>query len=624
MTRTTPVLLLLSLGIGLLTAVTGALVGGWLASRAVDWYQVSSREGGSGYFIAYLGLLAGIVGLVTGVLVGWMVMRGGGGFFISLLYAHLAHLALIGAVAGLARLMADVPPAFQGEGLMLAVEVSWPVAQAPTLPTGTALPHVTLHATDGETLRVARDGPLWIEDARVEEGRLVVPGAVEIFTSRGKRLLFFDTGKNEPGVGFEVPLPAYPGQAQRAWSRWLPQAREGAPALPDGMRYRFRVVKRSEPIRSTVVGPFTIETVARGFGTVQYGNEPLAAVADAVFRIRYQGNPVTLSGPAADMRADDSAPPENGAVEQTAQYTEITGVAVIPGTPPALVVQVDAPNGYGDCYLLREAGGAVRSAYLSYCHSGIKAFLLSGAGVEQAPRRGGKGVIDTRMFATPGLYLFERAVVDTRPSRGQVGLRRMSLKRSGDMLKSLAPLGLAPDEQRFARLGRRDSRVVVEEVDIASGTIRDVSATAAVVPTGRWEDVGRVWFEHYFAWERDPSGTYRIAPRANVQRMPYQGTLQEEPGYREYRIAPVSAALRDTLIEVLVKELGASRVPTPPDAYAKALLLDGQTLHLGYGDGHVGIWVDRETNTEIVVKVARVLDAALATRRFDQHFLQGE
>lgn len=37
-----------SVGIGVATAVVGLLVGGWLANRAVTWYQVPSREGGAG------------------------------------------------------------------------------------------------------------------------------------------------------------------------------------------------------------------------------------------------------------------------------------------------------------------------------------------------------------------------------------------------------------------------------------------------------------------------------------------------------------------------------------------------------------------------------------------------
>jgi len=39
-----------------LTALVGLFSSGVIASLAVDWYHISGREGGSGYFVAALAL----------------------------------------------------------------------------------------------------------------------------------------------------------------------------------------------------------------------------------------------------------------------------------------------------------------------------------------------------------------------------------------------------------------------------------------------------------------------------------------------------------------------------------------------------------------------------------------
>ena len=116
--------------IAVLTAALGALLSGIVASLAVDWYRISSFEGGSGYFVVFIAL----AGLLGGFLIGGITARvvaGGAqpGFGKGLGYALLIVLLLAGAVAGISRWLADVPPTRQGERLMLLVEVRWPAAQ---------------------------------------------------------------------------------------------------------------------------------------------------------------------------------------------------------------------------------------------------------------------------------------------------------------------------------------------------------------------------------------------------------------------------------------------------------------------------------------------------------------
>ena len=249
-----------SIFIAVLTGIAGAAASGYVAALAVDWYRISSREGGSGYFIILLGLVGLVVGLILGLVVSRKVAGGADpGFLKGLGYSLLSMLGTVAVIGGVARLQADVPPRLDGEELLLAVEVRWPEGheKSPADEPGEWL--LRLSASSGRTIRVHKEGPLWKEDARLEDGRWVLPGAVEIFTSRGERIL--DVVPD--GVirsGFIIPLPAYPGTRELQWSDWFPHARAGEPPLPDGHTYRFKVVPRSQPIRTEAFGPFEIRT----------------------------------------------------------------------------------------------------------------------------------------------------------------------------------------------------------------------------------------------------------------------------------------------------------------------------------------------------------------------------
>ena len=66
---------LVSILVGLLMAAFGALYAGFMANAAAPWLRISSFEGGSGYFVVMLGL----VGLISGLILGIVVSRYAGG-----------------------------------------------------------------------------------------------------------------------------------------------------------------------------------------------------------------------------------------------------------------------------------------------------------------------------------------------------------------------------------------------------------------------------------------------------------------------------------------------------------------------------------------------------------------
>src|SRR3954463_9485404 len=123
---------IVTLVVAVLTAVLGLFGAGSLAALAVDWYRISSFEGGSGYFVILMALLGGAAAFLIG-LVGSRVIaaRPRPGFFKALLVSAGVVCAIAAVVAGTARLFADIPPRMDGETLSLLVEIRWPAAPSP-------------------------------------------------------------------------------------------------------------------------------------------------------------------------------------------------------------------------------------------------------------------------------------------------------------------------------------------------------------------------------------------------------------------------------------------------------------------------------------------------------------
>ena len=240
-----------------LTGIVGMLAAGFVAAACVDWYGVSSREGESGYFviaIAFLGLIAGVrhradhrTRRCRPAPTPASSRRSAGRSRWS-----PASRSWAGRTA---RLLADIPPEIDGEALMLAVEVRWPEGQVerPVAGRGRGIARRCTPFPSTPTRcarrRTARSG---CEDAHRVDGRWVVPGAVSIFTSRGKRVLVVSTERRRPEGERGIPgaAPGAAGQAQYLeWSEWLPRTRPGT-TPHNRLTYRFRVQRTSQPVRT--------------------------------------------------------------------------------------------------------------------------------------------------------------------------------------------------------------------------------------------------------------------------------------------------------------------------------------------------------------------------------------
>jgi hypothetical protein len=602
---------LASLGVAAVTGVTTMLAAGFAASLAVGWYRISSFEGQSGYFVVALAFLGLLGGLLVGVVTARMLAGGEPSALRALGLAQLLALGAVVLVSSTARLLADVPPRLDGEELHLAVEFQWPEGAGPAGLPDSAQWFVRLATASGRTVRANREGPLWREDARLENGRWVVPGAVEIFTSRGQRLL--DVAP--PGVigsGFIVPLPGRPGRQFREWSEWLPRVTAPDSAPAGGFRYRFRVVPRNQPIRVETFGEFEVATIASHFGRWQMDGAAPTWTAGARFAIRHRGRPVEVEHPSAEQ-------PSPRRVDR------FDAVAAVPGPRPALVLRVDDYWQSGTCLLAWEdEAAALRVEPVAPCSGALQGILLSadpGASTAGREAAAPSGHFDRSGFAAAGLYFFHGAVLDTR----DLSLRRFSPEHLHRWILQVPPLGSSPDGLSIVGLGHGDSpdQPVLHVLEVDRDSMYVLPIDASRMRYISFDQIDPGWVQYHFAWIRDAQGRDRLVERPDFTPMPWQGSLALDPdGYREYRLMPAREELRSALIELLVAELGAERLPASGSDYLRQVRIGEMLVSLSWNPGgaRVGVWVDRGTDSRLVETIAQRFDAALRTGRYDHLF----
>ena len=602
---------LASLAVALVTAAAGLVLGGYVASLAVGWYRVSSFEGGAGYFVVAFALLGAVVGLVVGLVMSRVVEQSLHLGPWKILLASQVAMATIAVLAGgIARLAADVPPTLGGERLLLAVEVRWPAAAAASPAADTTPRRLRLYSVSGRTARNSRDGALWVEDARREDGHWIVPGAVAVYTSRGDRMLALEPAP-DGAKGFLVPLPAHPKKAQLEWSAWMPRSRDGTP-LPDGFAMRFRVLPVSRPIRTQTFGPWEIATVADGFYDYETADGFRALAANARFLVAHRGNRVTVDG---TSEYGDSL---------RVRFDRAESVALLPGAPDALLVRAATELDVGPVYLLVSKGDHVRVELVS---QGLPLATVPPVTNDAArfhrarAARVAPGTIDLVTFAEPGVYYFHDALLDAQPP----AVRRYAPPDGVTLDPNVRPLGLAPDGSVFVRLGFADdgsSRVLVT-TEVPSGATTTLPIDAVRTRLGAVDALDPAWLAHYYEWRREGNGPYRLAAREQVTPLPYRGTLVTSSGnYREYHVEPAGKPMFDALVAFLRNEMGATRTADDEAAIGHRMTVEGRHVYVIHDEssGHVGIYMDRGTDSRLVVKIGERFDSALATGRYDGLF----
>ncbi len=607
---------LLSILVGILTAFAGAALAGLIASAAVSWYRISSFEGGSGYFVLAMIILGLLAGLVIGLIGARMVAAGPNPGFIKALATCLGVVVGIGAViGGVARLLADVPPTVGGQPLHVAVEVRWPEGQS--VPSADSVRARVVLGSIGMTrvLRDASEGPLWLEDVRLEDGRRVVPGAVELFTERGKRVLDIQLGDSSM-AGFLLPIPRRPGRKSFEWSPWYPAPPSGSAEWPvDKFSIRYRIQPRNEPVRVERVGDFEIATIASGFMRDEHG----AMAASARFDIRYRGQ-------ALDFDADSgpSSPDRAGRAE---------AVGVVAGEVPALMVVASDRSNAGQCYLVSAAGESARIERVGECGYAADADLLTADSARFHAHRSRvtvRGTIDRVTYREPGLYQVGQAVVDTR----HLTIRPLpAFPEDITELSYLKPLSLSPDQRSLVRIiyqGHLASTPALLVVDVVSGTTTVLPIDRGRMRYGEPTDLDPAWVDHHFHWVRRDDGADHLERRERFTPLPYRGQLStsHDGGYY-YTLKPAGQPLADAVVAFLVSDLGGTVVPRGEYITWDKVRIGERTVSImatgSSADGYVMVSLETgEKDPELIPEVARRFDQALASGKYDSLFRASE
>lgn len=597
----------LSLLVGLLTAVVGLFVSGFVANLAVGWYRISSFEGGSGYFVVGMALLGGIASLAIGIGVSrFLAAAVAGGTDPSFLKALGLSLAVVlginGLVAGGARLLADVPPTIDGEGLLILTELRWPADSTTDPRTIPGLGKLTLGSVPrfSNTQRASEEGILFTEDARQVDGRWEVPGAVRIFTGRGKRVLTAYIGDTFI-AGLLTPLGGQPAPKDREWSEWMPRARAGKPPLPDGYRWRYRVIRQSEPLRTDTVGPFEIATSASYFYHTQGTERPSAY---SRFRIQHRGQPVP-------------------------GFETAEAVAVIAAPKPALLVHDGrAEEGTTSCHLLIGEGDSLRIEPVGSCTPPFEAKPLTTDTERLRAARAlvmPRGWVDQQSFATAGLYRVGDAVLDSR----DLTIRPFTLPTEPFPLQQPGIITLSPDEHSvvWAAHDGSEDRLVLGVTEYATGASYTLPVDRPRMRFNVEAELDPAWVAHHFTWQRGADGRDRLAQRASFVPLPYRGELSVggPKDYNSYTVRPGTEALKHGMADLLVSELGGERLPDELDGYHHVVRIDGQLVKVALVEsgGFVSVGMDYGSgDSALMARVAAKLDAAIATGKYDAMFAQ--
>jgi hypothetical protein len=600
-----------SFGVAVLTAIVGLFATGFLASLTASWYRVPNLDLQSTAYVASLAIFGMIGGFIIGVIASRVVAGGADpGFFKALSISQGVLLGLLVTIGGVARLLADIPPTIDGEQLMLAVELRWPASHTESPAARPGEPTLTLGSLTrmSHTQRATSTGPLWASDAHLVDGRWVAPGAVDIFTTRGRLSLtaMLDSTDNH---GFILPLSGAPRKKDMQWTEWYPHAPPGAPPLPDGFQYRYRVQKRSEPVRTESVGPFDVQTIAWYFfnESMEMGKTVLAT--NGRFTIRYRGQPVVVDAKQAESKAD------------TDTVEKADGVVVIGGTTPALLVHFVDSSSQGPCYLLADDDGHLRTTYVPDCTTADGSILTTDTTVfRNGTRKVPRGRLNRIALETPGLYSVGGSVLDTR----RLAVYTYKYPESFSIFPGTPPLGISPDERSFVRIGsdynNGESHPSLAVADFVGNRSYLVPIDQTRMRYANADALDPAWLSHHFTWQTGGDGVDSLVERKGFVPIAYHTRYV---GVSGYWLEPAREPLRDAIIELLITEFKGERVPVESYAYEHPVKIGAQIIQVAYNDtgDYVSISVPTGvTDTTLLDAIAKRVDAVLATGKYDSMF----
>ena len=372
-----------------------------------------------------------------------------------------------------------------------------------------------------------------------------------------------------------------------------------------------RVVSQVEPL-----GPFGLVTHHTQY---RYGwNEgQVRDGTDEHYSLQYKGQPFSFDGKSG-MYGDS-----------TARYQYVNSLITFPSPEPAVIVNVGDPINSSFYYLVREVNGAAVAEHIASGSGGVSAQWLDPP--DESRKVANITLHRGRMEGGRYLLLGDYTVLDTQTLKTHT----FTYNPDASFNQFKPPMELSPDGRSFVRWGSTSS----PENHPALIVYDFIAPASYYLPLERglhrfnsWEEVDLAWLHHYFEWKKGENGFDRLVPRASVLPLPYRGQFSDSGGdsYREYRLLPVSPAMKDTLAAFIEREMDGVRQPPAPQFGSEVIVFkvgDG-TVFVSNHEDHASVYSDHDNSGRIsnpsaraVESIGQRFDEQLKTRKYDHLFL---
>jgi hypothetical protein len=107
--------------------------------------------------------------------------------------------------------------------------------------------------------------------------------------------------------------------------------------------------------------------------------------------------------------------------------------------------------------------------------------------------------------------------------------------------------------------------------------------------------------------------------------MPYRGEREIDANglMSSYYLRPGGTDLRNAIVDAMVRELGAERLPDELDGYHRVVRIEGKLVKAAavHGGGFISIGMEYgSVDSALMTALADQLDRLAATGQFDAHF----
>jgi hypothetical protein len=238
------------IGVVALTTLMGGLTAFGLSFFFIWLLDITSFEGGAGFFAVFVTLGGATAGFIVGLITALVMRSGFGEMQLRAAEVALALALAVVVIVVLNKVFEDKGPKLDGDSIVLEVELKCPRDWKPdnALKAGHGGCWLQKYAENGPTeTNPIVSGSLTWKNTPAPGEPWAISCAVSLEKTASPRYVLF-YGSNSIDVTLQVPLPRHPGPQFLQWSAWsvegfVPQKER--PVQPPGLAFRYRIFKET-------------------------------------------------------------------------------------------------------------------------------------------------------------------------------------------------------------------------------------------------------------------------------------------------------------------------------------------------------------------------------------------